>query len=83
MATHSFHPDGHQYGLSDECERCAEHAKDPFRGLDDRMLRNLLTRVEKDLPARSTNEWEAMRNFGKALNISREIERIRALPKEG
>lgn len=40
--THKPHPDVHDAGLDDTCERCLELAIDPLRLLDNAMLRRLL-----------------------------------------
>lgn len=65
MTMHSFHPDMHEHGLADGCERCAEHAADPVRGLDDLNLIALVERTqawmrEAEFP-RSDTERDAMR----------------------
>jgi hypothetical protein len=39
--THKPHPDVHDAGLDDTCERCLELAIDPLRLLDNAMLRRL------------------------------------------
>jgi hypothetical protein len=66
MSIHTIHPDVHENGLSDDCPRCEEHSKDPFFGLDNRMLADLSTRVVNlDMP-RSENE-------GMAMNELREV----------
>ena len=74
MASHSQHPDSHTNGLADGCERCDEHAENPFSGLDDDNLRALLVRVIDDLPARSNNEMLAMRNMRTAVNVARRLQ---------
>lgn len=60
MPSHTYHLDTHEHGLADECPRCNEHAEHPFESLDTRNLRNLVSRVEQDLGARSANEAKAM-----------------------
>lgn len=40
---HTHHDvDIHETGLQDDCPRCAEHAENPIRDLDERMLRDLI-----------------------------------------
>ncbi len=34
MTVHAVHPDTHEHGLADDCDRCAELAADPVRTLD-------------------------------------------------
>lgn len=41
MSAHSPHPDSHEFGLADDCERCAEHAEHPERGLDIKNARRI------------------------------------------
>lgn len=60
MTVHTSHPPSHTHGLADDCPRCAEHAEHPFESLDTVNLRELLYRVNLDLPARSGNERRAM-----------------------
>lgn len=51
MTMHSIHPDTHTHGLADDCERCAEHAADPLRGLDDENLTRLIhAAVDRSIP---------------------------------
>lgn len=45
---HTIHPDSHDEGLADGCPRCAQHAADPFAGLDDRNLQVLIDRTLRD-----------------------------------
>lgn len=67
MATHTVHPDSHEYGLADGCPRCEEHSRYPFEGLGDRNLSALVDRATKDLPARSDNEAAAMKVVSETL----------------
>ena len=76
MSTHSLHPSTHEHGLADDCPRCAEHAEHPLDSLDLENQRNLLQRVNLDLPARSENEAQAMHNLERAM---RESERLSLL----
>lgn len=77
MTVHSFHPDTHTEGLADGCERCTEHAEDPFASLDDNNLRALLERIETSQYPRSTNEAIAMIKVQRSLAISEKIQRLR------
>ena len=67
MTVHTVHPDSHAYGLADDCERCAEHAKNPINTLDAANIRLLVQRVQNNAPARSNNEATAMENIRTAL----------------
>jgi hypothetical protein len=63
--SHSYHPPIEEHGLADGCERCAEHARDPFISLDNTNLSLLVVRTmawmqDKKFP-RSENEAAAMR----------------------
>lgn len=78
--THNLHPDTHEYGLADGCERCAEIAADPFVGFDDNNLAALVERTrqwinDREFP-RSENEKIAMRLMEKHLVHQRIIERV-------
>jgi hypothetical protein len=42
MTMHSIHPDTHEHGLADDCERCAEHAQHPIQSLDQENLRRIM-----------------------------------------
>lgn len=83
MSTHTYHPDIHDNGLADDCDRCAEHAADPFRGLDDSNLRDLYVRtaawMRDDALPRSDNEAKAMRVMEQAILQARQIDRIAPL----
>lgn len=67
MATHVPHPDTHEHGLADDCERCAELAQHPLE-LDNanfqaawlRMLSTSFNTGEPRQPARSGNEAELL-----------------------
>lgn len=74
MATHTFHPDTHVYGLADGCPRCDEHAQNPMVGLDSANLAALRHRLAHALPARSENEARAMVNLSEA-DTEREAKR--------
>jgi hypothetical protein len=88
MAIHTPHPDSHTHGLADDCPRCAEHAVDPVRGLDDENLLNLVARTrawmdddwENGSP-RSDNELKAMKVIEQHLIFERHYERARAYLK--
>lgn len=46
---HTFHPPTLEYGLSDDCPRCSQHADDPFASLDQAHIADLwrqMLRVE-------------------------------------
>ena len=80
MTMHTQHPDTHDNGLADDCERCAEHAADPFHGLDDANLSALVVRTQawmrdEEFP-RSNNETVAMRVVETAILRARKIERL-------
>lgn len=60
MVSHSVHPDSHEFGLADNCPRCAQHALLPTISLDDENLTALIWRVIEGKPSRSTNERHAM-----------------------
>ena len=59
-AVHSYHPDTHTHGLADDCERCDEHARRPWWGLDSGNLSVLRDRISRGLEPRSLNEAKAM-----------------------
>lgn len=63
MSTHYHSEDIEEYGLQDGCERCDEHAAHPLDTLDDSNVWILLERIRHNVPARSDNEAEAMRNI--------------------
>ena len=77
---HSPHPNTHDNGLADDCERCAEHAEHPFLSLDDDNLRALIERTQAWMRdeefSRSENELMAMRVVERALIHARIIERL-------
>jgi hypothetical protein len=79
MTVHSYHPDTHEHGLADGCERCAELAADPFAGLDDENLRLLAGRavlwMRDEVYPRSQNEALALRAVERALTAARRLER--------
>ena len=62
------------HGLADDCERCAEHAQDPFCSLDDAHLASLLIRTiewsaDRQFP-RSDTELTAMKNAEAGLHAA-------------
>jgi hypothetical protein len=67
MSTHSIHEDVHTHGLADGCPRCAEHAENPLRDLDDDVVRGLMERVVSEESPRSDSERLAMHNVRIAL----------------
>jgi len=64
MASHAYHEDTHEFGLADDCPRCAEHAAHPVT-LDDQNLAALWLRMldvefgPDDASYRSTTEAKA------------------------
>jgi hypothetical protein len=46
--SHTAHPPIQERGLADDCPRCTEIADDPFTGLDDENLRELVRRTLDD-----------------------------------
>lgn len=60
MVSHTLHPDSHEFGLADDCPRCAQHALLPTISLDDENLTALIWRVIEGKPSRSLNERIAM-----------------------
>lgn len=71
MVSHTYHPDSHEFGLSDECARCYQLADTPFQSLDDDNLLALYERVVEKLPGRSRNERTAMTTVEHALRLHR------------
>jgi hypothetical protein len=67
MSTHTVHPDVHEHGLADGCDRCGEHAQNPLTSLDEGTLRALLQRVVNRDGYRSENERVAILNMTRAL----------------
>lgn len=60
MATHTLHPDVHQYGLADDCPRCDQHAEHPLVSLDEQNITMLKLRIIEGWTPRSKNEARAM-----------------------
>ena len=66
--SHTEHPDILQFGLNDDCPRCARHADDPWASLDSqslgmvyaRVLGMMYARVLQGADARSLSEGAAM-----------------------
>jgi len=75
MAAHNHPASIRERGLADGCPRCEEHAKEPFEGLDDENLNNLLARELGELTPRSKNEAYAMSEVRKAIHMARRIQR--------
>lgn len=71
MVTHTIHPDSHEFGLADGCERCDQHAESPLQSLDDDNLLAIYDRVARKLDARSGNERAAMNVVEGALRLHR------------
>lgn len=82
MSVHSYHPDTHTHGLADGCERCAEHAENPFLSLDQLNLLSLQERVAKGWPARSDNERRAMNEMSQHLGRQRVLQGFACDPDE-
>lgn len=68
MSAHTYHPDTHEHGLADDCERCEEHAEHPILTLDSENLHELVRRVVAGEEGRSRNEREAMSRVKRALD---------------
>lgn len=68
MTIHALHPPIHEYGLADDCPRCAEHAEHPLDSLDLENQRELLRRVNMEWAPRSENEARAMVNLDRAMH---------------
>lgn len=63
MAIHSVHPDIPGAVLFDDCERCREHADNPFDSLDDGNLTKLALAVKRDTDAVTNNDRLARYNI--------------------
>lgn len=78
---HTYHPSIHEHGLADNCERCAEHAEQPWFTLDDENMGNLVRRTKRwrdgDMSCRprSDNEAKAMRQIDRHLTIMHRVEK--------
>lgn len=70
MSTHSPHPSIAENGLADDCERCREHAREPFMGLDDGNMEDLVVRTLERSEPRSTNEDIAMGKVRDGINVA-------------
>lgn len=80
MAVHSQHPTTHEHGLADDCPRCAQHAAEPFIGLDDANLAALVERTvawmrDEEFP-RSDVEAQAMSVVETAIVQARRLLRV-------
>ena len=81
MTAHGVHPPIGKNGLADGCPRCAEHAVDPFYGLDDANFGMLLTRTlgwmrdDQDSFPRSDTEHVAMSFMEGAVVQARRLKR--------
>lgn len=76
MSLHILHPDTIEIGLVDGCQRCAEHAENPFGSLDDEHIRQLATRIRNGLDPRSDNEAIAMNKVKAVLLQSVRLARL-------
>jgi hypothetical protein len=73
MASHSVHPDIHEHGLADDCERCAEIAAEPWKYLDRDGLGRivvLVTNPDTRFDFRTNNEGVAFAKVMTALEHS-------------
>lgn len=80
MSVHNRHPSIREHGLADGCERCDEHAANPFNTLDDENLRALVNLTlawmgDQDMP-RSRAELKAMRVVEQAVRYARVLNRL-------
>lgn len=66
--THDPHPDVHTHGLADRCGACLLAAELPLAFLDEDILRDLVQRVTREDPPRSTAEGIALTNVREVLN---------------
>lgn len=76
MVSHTLHPDSHEHGLSDDCERCAQLARYPGESLDNENLTMLLLRVLEGRPARSGNERLAMDEVEHSIRLYRKLRQV-------
>lgn len=65
---HDDHPSIIAFGLHHPCERCKQHAINPFATLDDAPLKALILRVVHDEEARNQTELQAMLNISALLD---------------
>lgn len=81
MAMHSAHENMPQDAvLADDCERCTEHARDPFNSLDDWHLARLVAFVDRTADSivnHTTNDWIAIRKIDDVINKVNRINRVR------
>lgn len=76
MVSHTLHPDSHEFGLADSCERCLQHAVAPVISLDDENLTTLIWRVIEGKPSRSLNERIAMDYVEALIRGYRKLRRL-------
>ena len=83
MVAHARHPDSHEHGLADDCPRCAEHAANPFVGLDAENLTKLYDRTKQwmndNAMPRSDTELAAMRLVGRTIEGIKKLQQIGVL----
>lgn len=69
--------------LADDCPRCEEHARDPFKALDDSHLGRLVVMDREFLrnPIRpaTTNDWIAMTKIREVINMYERAQKCAAL----
>ena len=82
MATHTNHPDTHEFGLADGCPRCDQQAEDPIVGLDTRNLMAVVERISLDLVGRSNNESQAMSQIRRVMVRVERLEQLQAMVGE-
>jgi len=68
MTAHSVHPSIRENGLADGCDRCGEHARGPFEGLDSGNLESLIDMIVDGTLPRTTNEAIAMARIKDAID---------------
>lgn len=80
MATHLHVASILEDGLQDDCERCAEHAEQPFNTLDDSNLSALIERTQawkkNEAMPRSDTELAAMRYAERSIHESQILFRL-------
>lgn len=75
VATHNHPTSIKEHGLADGCPRCDEHAEDPFLGLDDGNMEQLIDRLADRTDSRSANEGLAMARLARAMVRARNLYR--------
>lgn len=67
---HTIHEDIQTHGLADGCPRCEEHAYNPWRDLDDTVLRDLVER------ATQANRFDLMRSDTEGIAMAKIVDAI-------